>query len=381
MGDREHLTARTLGAIGDIAPEAWDACAGTDNPFVRHGFLGACEESGSATAQSGWAARHLVIENAAGELLAAAPLYLKGHSQGEYVFDHGWAAAYERAGGRYYPKLQCAVPFTPVTGPRLLARGDASRQMLAAALADQAARDGVSSLHVTFPTEADWQTLGKAGFLLRTDQQFHWLNKGYQSFDDFLADLSSRKRKAIRRERREALQNGITLEILDGGAITEAHWDAFFAFYQDTGARKWGQPYLTRAFFSLIGERLAGHIVLILCRRAGRYIAGALNLLGGDTLYGRYWGAIEHHRFLHFEVCYYRAIDIAIARGLARVEAGAQGEHKLARGYLPHLTYSAHWIADEGFREAVARFLAHERQHVAHEAAVLADYAPFKKGP
>ena len=381
MGDQEHLTARTLDAIGDIAPEAWDVCAGTDNPFVRHGFLSACEESGSATAQSGWAARHLVIENDAGELLAAAPLYLKGHSQGEYVFDHGWAAAYERAGGRYYPKLQCAVPFTPVTGPRLLTRNDALRPALAAALAEQAQRDGVSSLHVTFPTEADWQTLGKAGFLLRTDQQFYWLNKGYQSFDDFLADLSSRKRKAIRRERREALHGDITLEILDGGAITEAHWDAFFAFYQDTGARKWGQPYLTRTFFSLIGERLAGHIVLILCRRGGRYIAGALNLLGGDTLYGRYWGAIEQHRFLHFEVCYYRAIDIAIARGLARVEAGAQGEHKLARGYLPHLTHSAHWIADEGFRQAVARFLAHERQHVAHEAAILADYAPFKKGP
>jgi len=268
-----------------------------------------------------------------------------------------------------------------VTGPRLLTRNDALRPALAAALAEQAQRDGVSSLHVTFPTEADWQTLGKAGFLLRTDQQFYWLNKGYQSFDDFLADLLSRKRKAIRRERREALHGDITLEILDGGAITEAHWDAFFAFYQDTGARKWGQPYLTRTFFSLIGERLAGHIVLILCRRGGRYIAGALNLLGGDTLYGRYWGAIEQHRFLHFEVCYYRAIDIAIARGLARVEAGAQGEHKLARGYLPHLTHSAHWIADEGFRQAVARFLAHERQHVAHEAAILADYAPFKKGP
>ena len=313
------------------------------------------------------------------------PTYVKSHSQGEYVFDHAWAEAYNHAGGHYYPKLQCAVPFTPVPGPRLLVRpgenADAHTDMLIAAAKGAAQQLAVSSLHVTFLDEAAWQRLGDDGFLKRTDQQFHWLNRGYATFEEFLGDLASRKRKTIRKEREQALSAGISIELMRGAVITEAHWDAFFAFYMDTGSRKWGRPYLNRRFFSLLGQRMADHCLLIMAKRHGRYVAGALNLIGGDALYGRYWGAIEHHPCLHFEVCYYQAIDYAISHRLARVEAGAQGEHKLARGYLPSTTYSAHYIRDPGLRRAIDRYLDEERRHVARVGEVLTEAGPFRKGP
>ncbi|MCH9020838.1 MAG: N-acetyltransferase [Proteobacteria bacterium] len=391
MGDSERgaFTARVLSGIGEVPAAAWDACAGDGNPFVSHAFLSALEESGSATAETGWAPRHVVIEDADGRdadgrVVGAAPMYLKSHSYGEYVFDHGWADAFERAGGRYYPKLQVAVPFTPVSGPRLLARpgprAAGVRRALAAALADVTRRSDASSLHVTFCTEAEWRLLGDLGFLLRSDRQFHWTNDGYASFDDFLGALSARKRKTIRRERRDALANGITIETLTGNDIKSEHWDAFFTFYTATSDRKWGFPYLTRDFFDRLGAGLGGRVVLIMARREGRLIAGALNVIGRDALYGRNWGTIEHHPFLHFELCYYRAIDFAIERGLGRVEAGAQGPHKIARGYLPVHTYSAHWIRHAALRDAVAHFLARERPAVDAEVEFLADHAPFRKG-
>ena len=385
MGDIEQpsVTIKVVGSMSAIDSHDWDACAGPENPFVRHAFLDALEESGSATAKTGWAPYHLVIEGHDGRLVGAAPMYVKSHSQGEYIFDHAWAHAYEQAGGRYYPKLLIAVPFTPATGPRLLVRPDQDRpqvetNLLAGAL--EAARQAkVSSVNINFPTEGEWRRLGDAGFLRRTGEQFHWLNEGYETFDDFLAALSSRKRKAIRRERRGATESGIDIETITGGDITEEHWDAFFRFYLDTGSRKWGRPYLTREFFSLIGETMPESVVLILARRDGVYVAGALNLVGSDALFGRYWGCAEDHPFLHFEVCYYRAIDYAIEHGLARVEAGAQGPHKLSRGYLPTHTYSAHWIRDKGFRDAVADYLERERSQVDHEINVLDTYSPFKK--
>lgn len=388
MSEPETSTVRVVGSLRELAQPAWDALANPDpaafDPFLSHAFLSALEDSGAVGPEAtGWLPRHLVLEDARGALLAAMPLYVKLHSQGEYVFDHSWADAFHRAGGRYYPKLQCAVPFTPVPGRRLLvgsATGRAAReaQLLAGARRLAEAAD-VSSLHITFLTEPEQRQAGKIGFLPRRGQQFHWSNRGYGSFDDFLATLASRKRKAIRKERIEALADGIRIAQLTGPDITEAHWDAFFAFYQDTGDRKWGRPYLNRAFFSALGERMGRHCLLVMAMRAGRPIAGALNLIGGSCLYGRHWGAIEHRPFLHFEVCYYQAIEFAIRHGLARVEAGAQGEHKLARGYLPTATYSAHWIADEGLREAIARYLDGERRHVANEMAVLAEYAPYRK--
>jgi predicted N-acyltransferase len=311
------------------------------------------------------------------------PMYLKSHSLGEYVFDHGWAEAYERAGGRYYPKLQAAVPFTPVTGPRLLVRPDLPFEPYAAALIGAAvklaSRHGISSLHVTFPTEAEWKFLARAGFLGRLDEQFHWRNRGYGAFDDFLDDLAARKRKAIKRERRQVAEAGIIVETFSGASIAAAHWDAFHAFYLETGSRKWGQPYLNRDFFRRLHATMADHVVLVMARRGPRWIAGALNLVGGGTIYGRHWGAVEHHTFLHFECCYYRAIDYAIAHGLKVVEAGAQGEHKLARGYTPVPTYSAHWIADPAFRRAVAEYLGRERQHVTQQIALLNAHSPFRK--
>jgi hypothetical protein len=386
MGDREQAIIRVVDSLTGVDFVAWDACANPPgepaNPFVSHAFLSALEESGSATRRTGWLPHHLLLEDDCGNLAGAMPLYLKSHSRGEYVFDHGWANAFENAGGRYYPKLQASVPFTPATGPRFLApRGpgrEAAEEALAAGAVELAARLGVSSLHVTFLPQRQWDRLGQLGFLQRTDQQFHWHNRGYGSFDDFLADLSSRKRKMIRKERERARDNGVAVEWVTGSDITEDHWDAFFAFYMDTGARKWGSPYLSREFFSLIGERMAGETLLIMARRDGRLIAGALNFIGGDALYGRNWGAIEHHPFLHFECCYYQAIDFAIARGLARVEAGAQGEHKLARGYLPARTHSAHWIANPSFREAVAEYLTRERDYVDRDIAALGEYAPFR---
>jgi predicted N-acyltransferase len=352
------------------------------NPFVSHAFLTSLEESGAVAARTGWLPQHIVVEGKSGDVLAVMPCYMKSHSQGEYVFDHGWAEAYERAGGRYYPKLQAAVPFTPVTGPRLLVRdqprAEAKRDALVNAAIELANRRGASSLHVTFPTKEEWEYLTGLGLLARTDRQFHWLNAGYQTFNDFLAAMSSRKRKTIARERREA-QDGVEIVRLTGSDLTEEVWDAFFKFYMDTGSRKWGRPYLNRPFFSIVGKAMADRILLILARRHKRWIAGALNFMGEHTLYGRYWGAIDHRPFLHFELCYYQAIDYAIEHKLARVEAGAQGPHKIARGYVPVTTYSAHYIVDPGLRRAVADYLAHERAYVKAEAEELAAMAPFRK--
>ncbi len=381
---REPSRIRLVERIAEIEAAAWDACAGAENPTVSHAFLAALEASGSVGKDTGWLPRHLVLEDETGHLLGAAPLYLKTHSYGEYVFDHGWADAYERAGGRYYPKLQLAVPFTPVTGPRLLLRPDAARgwrETLIAGLVEVARRMEVSSLHVTFPREEEWRALGEAGFLLREGEQFHWENRGYGAFEDFLAALSSRKRKAIRKERAAAQSHGLEIEALTGPMIEPRHWDAFHRFYLATADRKWGYPYLTRAFFEAIGRSLSDRILLIMAFRRGQPVAGAFNLIGRDALYGRNWGAQGDYPFLHFECCYYRAIEFAIARGLARVEAGAQGPHKIQRGYLPKPTYSAHWIGDRAFARAVADYLARERRAVAAERAELAELSPFRKEP
>lgn len=377
------LRVRVHDSIAGVGREAWDACAtATGDPFVSYDFLHACEASGSAVPSQGWGPRHLALEGDDGAVIGVMPLYLKGHSQGEYVFDHAWADAYERAGGRYYPKLLSAVPFTPATGPRLLSHPDADagtvREALlqgAVGLAEQA---GVSSLHINFPTQQEWTGLGDAGLLLRQDIQFIWRRGGYATFEDFLAALSSSRRKTIRRERREA-QAGLDIRVLTGGEIQEAHWDAFFAFYMDTGSRKWGRPYLTRDFFSRVGATMADRIALVMAFRDGQAIAGALNFIGRDALYGRQWGTLDDVPFLHFELCYYQAIEFAIQRGLSRVEAGAQGEHKLARGYLPSAVYSAHWIAHEGLRSAVSDYLDRERPGVALEIeAMTAEMSPYK---
>lgn len=373
--------ARILSSISDIAAVDWDRLANPPgaafNPFVAHAFLKALEDSGSATAEEGWQPAHIVIEDK-GRAIAAAPAYVKSHSQGEYVFDYGWADAFQRAGGRYYPKYQISVPFTPATGPRLLAPDAAGKRALLDAAAEIARANRLSSVHITFQSEADWQLCGEAGWLRRMDRQFHWTNDGYTSFEDFLARLNSDKRKNLRKERKRAIENDIEIEWVTGAALEEKHWDAFFEFYMDTGGRKWGTPYLTRSFFSLIGMTMADHTLLVMAKRHGRYVAGALNFIGGDTLFGRNWGAIEHHPFLHFECCYYQAIDFAIARGLKRVEAGAQGEHKLLRGYAPAATYSAHYIAHAGLRRAVGDFLERERPAVAHNIEALAEHTPFK---
>jgi uncharacterized protein len=412
-----ELRIRVVPAIRDIPAAAWDACANPGeikslgegaesvcedapplpaaaesisqveayNPFISHAFLHSLEASGSATARTGWQPQHLVAEAADGAVLGVVPCYLKSHSQGEYVFDRGWAEAYEDAGGSYYPKLQVSVPFTPATGRRLLVPpgpgANAIRAALAAGLVELCRLREASSVHVTFAPADEWRLLGARGFLQRTDQQFHWQNRGYGSFEEFLAALASRKRKAIRRERREALAPGIEVQWLTGSDLTEAAWDAFFAFYMETGSRKWGRPYLTRAFYSMAGAALRERIVLMMARRAGRFIAGAINFIGSDALYGRHWGAVEHHPFLHFELCYYQAIDFAIARGLSRVEAGAQGEHKIARGYMPVTTYSAHHIADPALRRAIADYLKRERAYVEVVGHELAGAAPFRKTP
>lgn len=379
------FTIQVHGSVADIGREAWEACASpSGDPFVSFDFLDACEASGSAVPREGWAGRHLSLTDETGRVLGVMPLWLKGHSQGEYVFDHSWADAYERAGGRYYPKLLAAVPFTPVTGPRFLAHPDADaatvRQALLQGAVALAERLGVSSLHVNFPTRDDWTAMGEAGLLQRQDMQYVWRNGGYATFDDFLAALSSSRRKTIRRERREATA-GVDIRVLTGPDIEEAHWDAFFAFYMDTGARKWGRPYLTRDFFSRIGRTMADRIALIMAFRDGTPIAGALNLIGRDAVYGRQWGALEEVPFLHFELCYYRAVEFAIERGLSRVEAGAQGEHKIARGYLPSPVYSAHFIADPALRAPVADYLARERPAVDAEIELMsAELSPFRKG-
>jgi uncharacterized protein len=376
------LSARLAGRLAEVPAAAWDACAGSANPFVSHAFLDALEESGSVGRGTGWQPQHLLVEDAAGALVAAAPLYLKTHSYGEYVFDWGWADAYERAGGRYYPKLQCAVPFTPATGPRLLVRPDApegARAALIAALEAVARRLRVSSLHVTFPEAAEWEALGAAGFLRRKGQQYHWENQGYRDFEDFLGALAARKRKQIRRERRDALAGGIAVRVLTGAAIEPRHWEAFFQFYLATSDRKWGAPYLTRPFFDLLGARLADRVALVVAEQNGRLIGAALNLIGAEALYGRNWGCAGDFPFLHFECCYYQAIEFAIGRGLKRVEAGAQGPHKLQRGYLPVSTYSAHWLADPALERAVADFLQRETRAIDRDIAALDEHSPYRR--
>ena len=378
----ETITLRVHGAIKEIAPEAWDACAGDVNPTVSHVFLNAMEESGSASARAGWAPQHLSFSDPAGRIIGAVPMYLKSHSYGEYVFDWGWADAFERAGGRYYPKLLCAVPFTPVPGPRLLIAPGApidTKRHLIAGMVELTRQRQISSLHINFPEAEDFEAFGEAGLLPRIGQQFHWANNGYRDFEDYLAALNSRKRKAVKKERREALADGaIKVEVLTGSDLTEPIWDAFLRLYLATSDRKWGSAYLNRRFFSLIGERMSDKIVLVMAKRGRDYIAGAFNILGRETIYGRNWGAHREYRFLHFECCYYRAIEFAITHGLKRVEAGAQGPHKLQRGYLPVPTYSAHWIPDPAFRRAVAAFLAREREMVADKIEHLSEYSPFR---
>ncbi|MEZ5598842.1 MAG: GNAT family N-acetyltransferase [Pseudomonadales bacterium] len=377
-----ELRVKMVESIADIDATTWNTCATSDgrfNPFLSHTFLQALETSGSVGGRTGWRPLHLLVEDDAG-LVGVVPMYVKGNSQGEYVFDHGWADAWERAGGRYYPKLQAAVPFTPATGRRVLPVRDEPdlETALFSACQRVAEETGVSSLHMTFLTQAQWQHAGSLGWLQRIDQQFHWHNRDYASFEEFLGQLTSKRRKDLRRERRDALADGIEVEWVTGSDLTEAHWDAFFTFYMDTGSRKWGRPYLTRQFFSEINRAFAEHTLLILCRRRGNYIAGALNFIGDDTLYGRNWGCTEYHPFLHFETCYYQAIDFAISRGLRHVEAGAQGQHKIARGYEATPTYSAHWIADASFRDAVARFLKEETSYVRQDIRWVESHSPFK---
>ena len=377
MNGPDHRV-RLVERAGAIASTEWDRLAGIGNPFARHAFYTSLEDSGSASERAGWRPAHLVAESADGRISGILPGYLKAHSQGEYVFDHGWAQAWERAGGQYYPKLQHATPFTPATAPKLLSADPDVRRLLVAASSAVVQQNGLSSSHATFLTVPDSTDFTTAGWLERRDVQFHWFNRGYAGFDDFLGSLSSRKRKALRHERTMALAAIDSVERLSGRDLTEAAWDAFWGFYQDTGSRKWGHPYLTRQFFSLVGARMGEQVVLVLAKKGGRYVAGALNFIGDDCIYGRHWGASEHIPFLHFELCYHQAIDIACERGLARVEAGAQGPHKLARGYQPVETCSAHYIADKGLRRAVADFLRREQPAVHAEAQYLAHSLPFR---
>jgi predicted N-acyltransferase len=374
-----ELLARIAQGVSTFAAEDWDRCAGTANPFTGHAFLSILEESGSATPRTGWQPVPVAIDGGDGRPAAVMPAYVKSHSQGEYVFDHAWADALERAGGDYYPKLQIAVPFTPVPGRRLLTYDPALAPALIAAARAIVDEHSLSSAHATFIDEAEVALFERAGWLIRIDSQFHWHNEGYGSFEDFLASLSSRKRKAIRKERAAAAQ-GLEIRRLTGADLTEEVWDAFWAFYQDTGARKWGRPYLTRRFFSLLGERMGDEVLLIMAYRGEQAVAGALNLIGEDALYGRYWGTLLDAPHLHFELCYYQAIDVAIERGLARVEAGAQGSHKLSRGYRPVPTYSAHYLADPRLHAAVADYLEREREAVAQEIEALQKLTPFRKG-
>jgi uncharacterized protein len=369
--------ARIGRAVGDWPAADWDALT-QNNPFLSHAFLTALEDSGSVGPGTGWDPVPIAITGADGRLIAALPAYLKAHSQGEYVFDHSWADAWQRAGGSYYPKLQIAAPFTPATGPRLLLADPALATPLLRAAEQVCAENNLSSAHATFIEPSQVPLFEAAGWLIRSDIQFHWENRDYASFDDFLAALSSRKRKDLRKER-AAAQAGVEIRHLTGSAIKPEHWDAFWQFYQDTGARKWGRPYLTREAFTLLGERMGERILLVLAIVDGQAVAGALNFIGPDALYGRYWGAAIEKPFLHFELCYYQAIDAAIALGLSRVEAGAQGGHKLARGYAPIETWSAHYIVHPGFREAVADFLDRERRGVAADRLFLAERGPFKK--
>lgn len=382
----EDLTASVIAATADITPDVWNSLVPStsgvpDNPFLDHAFFLALEESGSATRRTGWMPQHLLLTAGDGEPIGLMPMFLKSHSQGEYVFDHGWADAFERAGGSYYPKLQCSVPFTPVTAPKLLVGPghETARTALLAAAAEIAARNNISSVHATFVPEDEAELARSAGWLVRHDTQFHWHNKGFATFEDYLETLSSRHRKITRRERRDALADGLAVRWLTGEELTEGAWDAFFEFYMDTGSRKWGRPYLNRRFFSLLSQAMADRILLIFAYDGDRPIAGTLNLIGRDTLYGRYWGATQNVPFLHFELCYYQAIDFAVARGLQTVEAGAQGDHKLARGYTPTTTRSIHWLGHAGLRHAVANFLEHERASVRLEQRELQTHTPFRR--
>ena len=387
--DQAQIEIRVLGSLEQIPAVEWDACAcpeaadggRPDDPFTTHRFLLALEQSGSVGQGTGWQPQYLTAY-LDGMLVACAPLFAKYHSQGEYIFDHSWAHAYERAGGRYYPKLQIAAPFTPATGRRFLVRPGyegIGQSALVQGAVQLTADNNISSLHVTFCTEAEAGMGVEMGLMSRVSQQFHWLNNGYGSFDDFLAGLSSRKRKNIRKERARAQAFGGQIHVVTGAALRPEHWDAFWDFYQDTGARKWGSPYLTRAFFDIAHDTMADDIFLVLAERDGNYVAGALNFAGRHTLFGRYWGCVEHHPCLHFELCYYQAMELAISIGLDRVEAGAQGEHKLARGYLPTQTHSLHWVRDPGFADAVAEYLRAESAAVAEEIEILTDYGPFRK--
>jgi predicted N-acyltransferase len=378
-----ELTLRSVSGISKVDPTAWDACAGSNNPFLLHGFLQAMEESGSASAKAGWRPSHLLIENEAKELLAAAPLYIKSHSYGEYVFDWGWAEAWHNAGRDYYPKLQSAVPFTPATGRRLLVRPDQDAAALGGILGDAmigiGERNELSSAHITFLTEEEARLLADRGWMLRIGEQYHWHNQGYKSFDDFLAALSSRKRKAIRKEREKANALEFKIHCLTGADLKPAHWDAFYRFYIDTSEKKWGQAYLTRDFFQRITGPLAERVMLVMAEQDGHWVAGALNFIGEDALFGRNWGSLGDFRFLHFEMCYYRAIDFAIERGLAKVEAGAQGEHKISRGYLPVPTYSVHWIREAPLRNAVAGFLEREKVAMLRQIEMQAEEGPYRR--
>lgn len=370
--------ARLVGAARDVPVADWDRLAGPGNPFASHAFLTSLEDSGSATTRAGWQPLHIVVDGADGRPAGILPGYLKGHSQGEYVFDHSWADAWARAGEAYYPKLQHATPFTPATAPKLLSPDPDIRALLAAASASVVVKNDLSGAHMTFLNDADTAVLADSGWLERNDVQYHWFNDGYGGFNDFLGALSSKKRKGLRKEREQALAGVDEIVWLSGCDLTEAAWDDFWVFYQDTGSRKWGRPYLTRPFFSLIGERMADRIVLVMAKKGGRHVAGALNFIGDDCLYGRQWGCTQEIPFLHFELCYHQAIDIACQRGLARVEAGAQGAHKVARGYRPVLTRSMHWIRDQRFRAAIADYLRRERPAVANEALALAEGLPFR---
>ena len=382
---REEIRVEVVSRIAEVSAAEWDECAdaGGINPFVRHAFFKALEDSGSCSARTGWQPQHLVVRDQDARIVACMPIYLKSHSYGEYVFDWGWADAYDRAGGSYYPKLQCAVPFTPATGPRLLVRAGAPEKcydILIAGAVELARQHKVSSLHVTFPTRAEWGRLGAAGFLKREGKQFHWENRGYASFDDFLGELSARKRKAIKKERREVADAGVTLKRLTGAEITEGHWDSFYRYYRSTiDQRTWGRAYLNREFFSRLGATMSELALLVIAEHGGERIGGALNLVCADTLYGRNWGCTREVKFLHFEACYYQAIEHAIERKLKWVEAGAQGPHKIQRGYLPRETYSAHWIADSNFRDAVQRFVQQERREIDREIDGLMEYSPYRK--
>jgi predicted N-acyltransferase len=396
MTEPKQFKIQIVNSLKEIESDSWDRLIVADktqisdpdsnplpNPFVTHAFLSSLEESGSATLETGWLGQHLLLQDEEDKIIGGLVCYLKNHSQGEYIFDQGWADAFERAGGRYYPKLQCSIPFTPVTGPRFLIASDENANQYRTAMADGlkqlAERHKVSSAHITFMPEDDWQAMADHNFLLRVDQQFHWQNQEFENFQQFLDSLSSRKRKNIRKERKIAQAiEGIEYEWIKGPDITEDIWDEFFEFYLDTGSRKWGRPYLTREFYSLIGQRMANQIALIMAKRDGNYIAGAINFIGDNCLYGRHWGCSEYHPALHFEICYYQAIEYAIAHGLQRVEAGAQGEHKLARGYMPVTTHSAHWIENPGLRNAIADYLQNERQHMEMVGEYLSSHGPFK---